>query len=411
MNRLLLAFLALSLVCNAWLAFGRSHAPRASAAASLAAGAAGADTPRTRSAPLAATGPGNSADHPAAIRPFVWKIAGDSDEALRALAGDLRAAGMPPEVVARVVGEMLRERLFADIARLPHWQLIAPSKENRRRQAEAARELLRLQEAIVGPDGAAVKTLDPTQRRLEYGDLRDTKVAALLRLERDYQELTADLIFGSGGPITQEEYGARQKAHENLQKERATDIAAALTPEEFADLERRKSPAAERLQRSLRDLTLTEESYLALLEVEKARDPYNNNFVGAIGNASPEKLVYLDKVRDTLGVEQANAYLKAADFSYGMAARATEKIPGMTAAKTYELYKLQSEAQSAMRSTAADGSRDVEKLRATMAEMNARLESLLGSAAAEAYRKSSGGMIFKSFPVAPASGTGAPPKG
>ncbi len=408
MNRILLALLAVSVGLNAWLAFSSLRVtPANSAAPSLdhqAKPAAAKEALASASAAektSAATG---------AERPFVWKNPGNSPEALRELAANLRAAGVPPAIVGRMIGETLRAQLFADIARLPHWQLMAPGKETRRRQSEAARELLRLQEEIVGPAGSPVKNLDPTQRRLDYGDLPDDKVTALLRIQRDYDDLRNDLYASGSGIMTREEADARRKEQEHLEKERLADVAAALTPEEFAEYERRQSPAAQRVQRSLRDLNLTEDAYLSLLALEKARDPYNNNFVGSLGTVTPEKLAYMDQVRATLGDAQANTYLKSADFNYGMVARFAEKYPAITPAQTYELYKLQGEAQTALRSPDGGGVRDIGKLQATMSDLNARLDKLVGPAAAEAYRKQGSGMVFSSFrPSSPPAAT--PPKG
>lgn len=409
MNRLLLILLAASLALNAWLAFAQIRVTPA-AHDVPAANARSDATAGTKTSASVATGE-KAAPAATAARPFVWKNSDNSPAALRELAANLRAAGVPPSIVARMIGETLRTQIFADIARLPFWQLMASSKETRRRQSDAARELLRQQEEILGPEGAAVKTLDPTQRRLDYGDLPDDKVTALLRIQRDYDDLRGDLIWGGGGIITREESDARQKSMENLEKERLADITAALTPEEFAEYERRQSPAAQRAQRSLRDLNLTEDAYRALFALEKARDPYNSGVAGSIGTVTPEKLAYMDQVRATLGDAQANAYLKSADFYYGMVARFAEKYPTVTPAQTYELYKLQGEAQAAMRPADGGGVRDIAKLQATMTDLNARLDKLVGPATADAYRKQGSGMVFSSFRPSSLPSPGTPPKG
>lgn len=408
MNRILIALLAVSVGLNAWFAFARS---RSTSAESPAPSSERQSTPAAVKQPTAASGAAEkSASAVGAATPFRWKNPGNSATALRELASNLRAAGVPPTIVARMIGETLRAQIFADISRLPYWQLMAPSKETRRRQSEAARELLRLQEEIVGSDGSAVKTLDPTQRRLDYGDLPDEKVTALLRIQRDYDDLRNDLLMG-GGIITREESDARRREHENIEKERLADVAAALTPEEFAEYERRQSPVAQRVQRALRDLNLSEDAYLALFALEKARDPYSGNFVGSIGTVTPETLSYMDQVHAALGDAQANTYLKSADFYYGMVARFAEKYPSVTPAQTYELYKLQGEAQAAMRPPDGAGARDMEKLHTTMTDLNSRLEKLLGPEAADVYRQQGFGVVFASFrpPASPATST--PPKG
>lgn len=409
MNRILLFVLALSLALNAWLALDTAR--RSGSASAIATRAAdGSEISAASARHAGATGAPTQASSVPSPQPFLWKTRGTTGDELRALAADLRAAGVPPTIIGRMVGELLRERLFADIAKLPSWQLTAPGKETRKLQLAAARELLRQQEEIVGPAGAAVATLDPTQRRLDYGDLPDEKVAAVMRIDRDYEDLRMDLIMSGGGTTTREEFEARRKAASELEKERLADVAAALTPEEFAAYELRKSPAAERLMRSLTNLTLSEQDYTALFAIEKAKDAYNNNFVGSIGAVAPETLAYMDQVRTALGEERANTYLKSADFSYGMVARFAEKYPAITPAQTYELYKLQGEAMAAIVSTPNSPPPDPTQLRAKMDALNTRLEALIGPEAADAYRKQGNGTFFASFRSRP-SATPTPPKG
>lgn len=405
-NFLPIALLAVSLAANVWFAFARPGSAAAPGALSAAGAASASGATKSVAGANAAAAKDGVAAAPTS---FVWHTAGASETELRALATELRAAGFPPNVVVRFIGEMLRERTFADVAKLPFWQLLSPGRETRKLQTAAARELLRLQEEIMGPAGAPVATLDPMQRRLEYGALGDDKIAAILRVERDYDDLRADL-FSAGGTMTREEAEARRQAYENLEKERLADVAAALSPEDFAEYERHKSPPAERIGWALRELTVTEEQYLALLAIEKARNPHERSFSGSFAPATPDVYAYMDKLRATLGDDGANAYLKSGNFAYGMVARAAEKMPGMTAAKTYELYKLQNQAMAAMMSDSSGAPRDPEKLRATMTDLNARLETLLGAEAAAAYRAQGNGGVFNSF--RPRSTTNAtPPKG
>lgn len=407
MNRLLPALLALSLALNVWLAFHSARPADAPAAVAPAAGSgASGSVARLASGAAAAS----SASAPGR-QPFFWKTRGTSDADLRALAADLRAAGVPPAIVGRLVGEVLRERLFAGLAQLPPWQLLSPGKETRKLQLAAARELLRRQEEIVGPGGAAVATLDPVQRRLDYGDLPDAKVATLMRIDRDYEDLRLDLIMGSSGTITREESEARRKAGADLEKERLADVAAALTPEEFADYERRRSPAAERLMRSLTNLTLSEQDYTALFEIEKAKDPYASFAGGSLGAVAPETLAYMDQVRTALGEERANTYLKSADYSYGMVARFAEKYPSITPAQTYELYKLQGEVMAAVIASPNAPPAEPGQLRAKLESLNTRLEALIGAEAAAAYRQQGNGTLFATFRPRLTSTPTSPPKG
>lgn len=404
MSKILLpVLLALSLAANLWFALARSAAegnslPRPAAAPGPAPGDERGPAASDARAKTTAT---NTA------APFVWPHSRGTDADLRQVAAAMRAAGFPPEIVVRFVGEMLREHTSTEIAQLPFWQLLAPGRDTRKRQAAAVRELLRRQEEILGPAGAPVATLDPIQRRLDYGALGDAQVAALLRIDRDYDELRADLS-GAGGSVAREDFAALQKSYADLERERIADVAAVLSPEEFAEWERRKSPVAERIGWTLRELTIDEDEYAAVFAIEKARSPHERSFVGSLGPGTPEVFAYMDQIRVALGDERASTYLKTANFAYGMVARFAEKQPGITAAKTYELYRLQSEAQSAAAPDPSGAPRSGEALRTRMAEFNARLEALLGPEAAAAYRAQGMGRLFSlPQPRPPAS----PPKG
>lgn len=420
-NFLLISALVASLAANIWFAFARTRSPDSGAARDAAAqisSSTSRSAPRAASGTTGATTPGANT----ARTPYVWNASGTSEAELRAFAADLRAAGFPPGVIVRFVGEMLRERTYAAVAALPYWQLLSPGKETRKLQSDAARELLRLQEEILGPSGSQVATLDPTQRRLQYGSLGDDKVAALLRIDRDYGELRSEL-FANMASMNMEEGRGRQEQMRTLEEERLADISAALTPEEFAAWELRDSGAGRRVMNALRNLDVTEQEYLALFAAQKERDPVSATGVFVIAGDNPDQrattYAFMDKVRTTLGDDRAVTYLKDSDFSYAQVASFAEKNPAVTPAKTFDLYKLQNEAQVLMvqarqASESANGPlQPSEQMRKSFAELNAKLDALLGAETAEVYRSQGMGGIFRAFspPRRPPANTATPPKG
>ncbi len=392
--------LVASLALNAWLLFRPSSSPGAAdaARASTAAQAPAAGQP---------TGAARSGRESPAARapsPYVWTSPGTSDEALGAFAADLRAAGFPPQVVVRFVGEMLRERTHAPVVALPFWQLLAPGQEAQKLQDQAARDLLRLQEEILGPSGAPVATLDPLTRRLQYGELPDAKVAALLQLERDYRELRAETIVG-GGNSSLEEARARQEQQRALEKARLDDIAALLTPAEFADWELRSSGPAMRVMSALQDITLAEEEYRALFAAQKERDPISNAFSMVTLPDRPANVDatfgFVDKVRSTLGDDRAVRYLRRADLTYAEVARFAESNPAVTPTTSFALYRLQSEATSLLASTRAGAGEtgaprpSQQEMQQRLGALNAQLDALLGPELATRYRAQGAGMVFR----------------
>ncbi|MBI2512049.1 MAG: hypothetical protein HYV96_08720 [Opitutae bacterium] len=405
-NTILIALLAASLGMNVWFAFARSATAPAAAGDRARAQAAEVASAASRRA-------ANSADQAAtAARPFVWGAPSASNDDLRTLAANLRAAGFPPAVVAKIVGTMLRDRAYAKVAELPFWQLSSNNRDVRKMQMEAGRELLRLQEEILGASGSQLATLDPNTRRERYGDLSDDKVAALLKIDRDYQDMMSDLA--PSGAIGAEEGRALGDQFRTLEKERLADIKAALGPEAYADYERQNSGAASMVMRGLRDLKVTEEEYNALFAAQKARDPNASTGFSIVDLDAPRSdsaQAFYEQVRAILGDERAHTYLKSADPGYGQVARFTEKYPSLAPAVTYQLYELNNESRTTMRALTqrADGQPvDGAKIQEAVARLNSRLEALVGPEIANAYRSQGLGAFLRTTVRSAPSTTGTP---
>lgn len=422
---LLLALLVASLALNGWLAFARAgNASGGSSSASWFSAKAPASA--SRGAP--ATAATATAAARGGVQPIVWSSPPLTNDGLRAFAAELRAAGVPPSVVVHFVGALLRDRTHAQIAELPFWQLLSPGPETRKLQSAAAVELLRLQEEILGPSGSQVATLDPISRRQRFGNLPDAKIAALLRIERDYRDISLDLSASYGGAMTMEESAARREQSKAIEKEKLADIAAALTPEEYAEWELHSSGVAQRVQYALRNVTVSEQEYAALFAAQKQFDPSESSVFGIrIGTSAEEQVkayAMHDQIRSTLGDQRFHDYLKAAEPGYGQVASFAAKQGNLSPAQTYQLYRLQNEAQlasrqvsDAYRAATGGGKRpDTAQIEKTFADLNTRLESTIGSAAAAAYRTQGMGQVFRSYqpqPARPATppATATPPKG
>jgi hypothetical protein len=402
-SRLLLGFLVASVSANVALYLYRHPADSAQDAGpptSAAAHAAGAAQKSTSA---------NSAGATPAAQPVVWTAPAPTPDALRAYAADLRRAGFPPRVIAQLVRTLLRDQAMSEAAQLPFWRLTPSDPEFRRRQSAAEEKLQRQLEEILGADGTPAALLDPAARAQRYGSLPDAKVNALLRIERDFQELSSGVNLS--GPASREEFEARSAQLALLEKERRADIAAALTPEEFAAWELRSSGTALRVQNAARNLTLSEEEYRAVFAAQKEFEPnLGMNFFSSLGNDPrlAERNALNEKLRATLGDERFDTYLRSYDPNYANVATFTDKQPGLTRAQTYSLYQLQLEAQAAL----AAQSRNVDsgqrpssaETQKTWGALNARLDELLGPTAAEAYRATGGGSYFKMFrPAGPRS--------
>lgn len=404
-NLLLLSALFVSLAANGWLllrpggALARESNPTAT------------DRAAANARPGSAVGSSTAATtrEAAAPRPLVWTAPGSSPAELRAFAADLRAAGVPDRIAVQLVGTLVRERHLAPLAALPHWKLLQMDVATRRQMNAAGVAAARELEELLGPIASPAALLDPVQRRLEYGDLPDAKVNALTRIEQDYRDLSLE-FSAPRGILTATDVAARQKQMDALEQERLADIAAALTPEEFADWERRSSSNATRVQYGLRNTTVTAEEYEALYTIQKQFEPNAGGNSLMIGRDRPgaEIDAMHAQVRGVLGDERFDSYLKTIDFQYSEVASYAAKQGNLTSAQTYALYQLQRDAMSAMRVRPDSPAPSMDERRKLFADLNGKLDALLGPAGADAYRKQGTGTLFNNFrtpprPAAPAN--------
>lgn len=262
MNRsLLLSLLALSLAANAGLALHALRRPALAAAPSAAAPqpVATAKAPSRALAPDASSNPDD----------------------LRAVAADLRAAGLPESLVRRVlqaiVADEFAQRRLAiyDDAATPFWKNASPTPEQNR----AMRALDRERGALLADLGLGRSPEEVAARRRHFGDLSDAKLAALEKVQQDYNELRQDLFDQqrNGGGSRSQNSGVQMKL---LDDEFRRDVEALLTPAEKAEYDLRSSETANRLRSQVRQLDLTEQEYRALFAAQKSYDDGRGNVEG-----------------------------------------------------------------------------------------------------------------------------------
>lgn len=189
----------------------------------------------------------------------------------------LFAAGIAPDVVAAVirvcmeVPRMNRTRQLYEgaAAGLPWWQR-PPTPALPPAQIRELLEMAKTERAdilkVLGPD--AYFTDHDTERYATF--LSTDKAQRLARLEFDYSEMARNLTQDPGAPVSAE----RRQA---LAAEREKDIAALLTPEEFATWEATNSPTARSLSYQFAYFDGTPEEYQKLFAVQRAFDSKYSN--------------------------------------------------------------------------------------------------------------------------------------
>lgn len=396
----LTAALACSLLVNLVLWARIEREARASA---LAAGEAHSSLNRTASAGAGvnvsrerSANPAGGAD--SVKRGVVWRAAGTPEE-LRKLAEDLRAAGFPPDAIRSLIYQSVRgSRTTTEaLAKLPFWHQGYQSKAGRELREQWFRDVTAIEETVLGK--RQPHEIDPLQRAARYGNLPDDKVAALAKVEQDYGEIYWQQRRGADGVDALETFEGRARIR-LLEEEKERDLAAMLTPEEFEDYERRGSRAAQPVIAGVSEIEVTPEEYMALYQLQRS-------YLASIPRTeSPEEMAaYLhgmvappEQVRTVLKDDRFYSYMEKTDPVYAQVARFAKTTPSLTRDQTYQLYQLQSAALLAVARTAAPGQQsDLANLpagRAAAAPFSAQLDTLLGPAAAAAYRRSTMGRMF-----------------
>lgn len=398
---LLFGALALSLAANAYLLLAPAYrSTEAAKQESTDPRLSESARTRTTAAAKPSVSHPNASPEPASLgrAPSAWS--GDfSAAALRQLGADLEASGLPPHAVRAALEAMISRhvRASSEFAQLPFWQ---QGYGGPRFKAEADKMNARIRElnrAVFGADDDS-PDLDPITRNVHFGDLPPAKIAALMKLERDYSEVYRSQLKNTDGSSAADTAEGRLRLR-LIEDERMKDVAAALTPEEFKAWELRNSRPARNVIQGAKNTELSAAEYDALLEIQRAYEAAIPTSAGPAetvaalrGWAAP-----VEQLRAVLNDDRLYAYLEGADPLYGVAAKfaATNSLPRE---QTNALYQLQLDAVSAVAQAAGPAKAadfaNTAAGRAVLAPFDARLTALLGAERAAIYRKTSAGKLF-----------------
>jgi hypothetical protein len=207
------------------------------------------------------------------------------------------------------------------------------------------------------------------------------------------------------------EWAAKQRERNLIKDERSADLAAILTSDELATYNQRNSDAARELANSLRNLDVSADQFTALFAARQAltavgRDPTALVSPEGLAKRRDAQAAYDAEVRRVLDDERFYQYLAANDATYRTVMNLGAKYPQITAPVSYQVKQLQAEVEKA-RTTVLRSSSNAETLLKAYADWNARLDTLLGSAAAAEFRQTQSGRLF----VAPAPRRAPPAAG
>ena len=202
----------------------------------------------------------------AQIGPFLTDSAlSDTD-----LIARLRAAGTPMDVIRLVVQMRIHARYtdrwnapIAEALSTPYWESSMGIPKDLRPGIQAlSREELNERIALLGDDAFAPNEWgNPEQSGLDF--LAPAKRTQISQLLTDFNDLQQDLMMNAMGIFTNED----REILAYLHKERESELAALLSPEELAEFQTRSGPAATDLQQRIQHFEASESEYLRLMEL------------------------------------------------------------------------------------------------------------------------------------------------
>lgn len=303
----------------------------------------------------ASSSPGSSSSVEATPTALAKAISSRDPATLR---DQLRALGLPEEVVRRIVRTILLEpyynRYRALLAQHNNEKsdlLAGESYSNRLTKEERAelrtlsREGARQAEALFGSTST-----EPDLENIRYSYLPSDKADQLRQINRDYAEMRTDL---------NDEIGRFRVASDDqklklLEQERRKDIESVLSPTELAEYDLRHSNTASTLRNRLANLNVSDSEFRALFDIYKP--VYDSSATSAIRNFTPnqaltqEQIAQLkaqrdaraqseDQARALLGDERYAEYNRTGDYDYRMlqAAATRFSLPQQTIEQVYGL--------------------------------------------------------------------------
>ncbi len=410
MKPLLFVLLAASVAANIVLALRPGRSPSSVSSPASSSSATATSAPETAAQPAAGSvtissnrggGTGSVAHAPVGA---VWRSS-VTEEDLHRVVADLRGAGYPPEVVRAVMQQLLKTRFASrePNAGQPYWKHNNQTPDAVAAQNAVNNERRELLEALLGPDARPSAMLDAETRLRRYGPISEDKIDQLAKIERDYNEMSAEAWAKRRGNIVVSNDTLMQ-TQQLMEQEKLADMAAVLTPEELIQYELRNSQAARTLINNLRNVDITEAEYARLYQAQKTFNDANPRRTTmdstAFAQRQTAQMALNEEARAVLGDTRFYPYLEGSDYQYANVAKAFAAHPSVTPAVSYQVYQLQNELQAVMVQASRDGPPSQEKvaeMRTLVESYNNRLEALIGTEAAEAYRKQGSGRMFASF--------------
>lgn len=348
--------------------------------------------------PHAQIAPVTDASKPAALAPDTWKRVGERTDA--DFVAWLRSEGFPRGIVYTLMRKRVAARYADKMKELDGsedaaywredwyaWTSItnSPTLRKERRKVEAAIDAeLR---ALLGDDFGLVSDYQSANEDRLFGNMPRQKVKSLQKIEEDYYELQEGIRTLMRGVTLPED-------HEQLallEKERQSDLAALLTPEELEDYTYRASPLAQQIRQQLAFFEPSEEEFRTLVRIQKEFDA---RYANVTLSSDDSRELREAEVKKVLSTDRFQDYQVKTSGSYRYVAPLVERH-GLPAETTTKVIRLQRDSVALGLAIRNDKSlteaQRAERLNALVERSRAELSANLPNEALTEYTRSAAG--------------------
>ena len=348
------------------------------------------------------------------VEPFKWSQIEDAD--YETYIENLRRIGCPEETIRDLVKrdlDKLYDQRKADIlskapARKEYWKtgnpsaLSQPSGATRSQLAQLDREknedLANLFDqqgvAAINRPGPLARARSQAKSGYEMDFIPEETKAQLNTLEQEYgSQLLKKMAQGASD--AQDMAEIRQ-----LRQDRDSSIATMLTPEQKMEYDLRKSPTAANMRLQMDGLDPSEDEFRDIFVARKSFDDEHGVVPGAsISAGDMEARQFAEQemnnqIRDSLGDDRYQDYLRQTDYDYKSIAKITER-QGLGENISAQVYDMKGGAEELAREIRMNTGLPIEERQMQLGQIRTEtsrsIESLIGGQGAVALQGQAGG--------------------
>ena len=347
---------------------------------------------------------------PAADHAKLWTALHSDD--LATFVARLRAAGFPIYAIRAILQNEVSSRYDARWRELiqtdssaPFWKSTQPIGSGPKQIAELLQlsgERSKLLRDLLGNfalrDDGDITSAD----RRQYGNLPQSKIDQLQRINQDYSDLTTQVRAAMNGITLPED---REKLA-LLDREKRADLVALLTPEELADYDMRNSPVTARLRPALDLFKVTEDEFRSIYAIQQAfsgridapslatmTPDERTNFMRQRAAAQKE----LDaQMQAALGDARYSEFVRDGDRDFQQLNRLAENanLPAQAAVDAYNLRdQLSQESNRIYGDATLNYDQKLAAMQSLAQNTRAQLLATLGPTVGDAYLRSAGNWL------------------